>query len=65
MRDKLIKLLRDKMKKILHDNEITVPRKLKDSTFGFCFGQATFDVLMDIDRELKLGAFYKKGADSK
>ena len=52
----LRRFLRQKMKQVPTDGQMT---KLK-KPFGFCFSQATFDILMDIDREFDLGAFYKK-----
>ena len=61
-RDKIKKYLRKEMRRILIQEETRTIRKQKIdfTTFGFCWTQAKFDVLMDIDRELKLGAFYKK-----
>ena len=56
-RDKIKRYLRKKMKMI---TQSSIPYSKKDMTFHFCWGQALFDVLMDIDIELKLGAFYKK-----
>ena len=53
----LRRFLRQKMKRVPTDEQMT---KLKEP-FGFCFSQATFDILMDIDREFDLGAFYTKG----
>jgi len=54
-RDKIKKILRREMKKI-SKHKIT----LSDNNFAFCFAQAKFDTLLDIDRELELGAFYRK-----
>ena len=52
-RHKIRVILRREMKKI-NDMKEHIPEP-----FGFCFAQAKFDTLMDLDRELKLGAFYQ------
>jgi len=52
----LRKFLRDKMKKVPSDKNVD---KLK-TPFGFCFSQATFDILLAIDLEFKLNAFIKQ-----
>jgi len=49
----LVKFLRKKMKRVQRSH-------IEAKPFDFCFSQATFDLLMDIDIEFKLGAFYKK-----
>ena len=54
-RHKIRVILRREMKKL----NVKVPKSIKDTTFYFCWAQARFDTLMDIDRELKLGAFIK------
>jgi len=61
MKDRQIirKYLRKEMRKIINPNRIIGKQKLKETTFAFCWGQAKFDALMDIDRILKLKAFYK------
>ena len=53
-RDKIKQYLRKEMRKI-----ITLSPKIEKTTFAFCWGQAKFDTLMDIDIKLKLGTFYK------
>ena len=47
--------LRKEMDKIPSDAEMHKGKK----PFAFCYAQAKFDALMDIDRELKIGAFFK------
>ena len=59
-RHKIRAILRREMKKI---NNIKEHVNDKHYPFAFSFGQAKFDTLMDIDRELKLGAFYKAGKE--
>ena len=55
-RDKIKKILRKEMKKVNGTTKGPLPEP-----FAFCFAQARFDILMNIDRELELGAFYRKG----
>ncbi len=55
-RDKMKVILRKKMKSIMNIKKNSIN---KITPFSFCFAQAKFDILMDIDRELKLGVFYK------
>jgi hypothetical protein len=55
-RIKIKKYLRKEMLKIPNDASVEKGKK----PFAFCYAQAKFDALMDIDRDLKLGAFYKK-----
>ena len=57
-RHKIRAILRREMKKIVNVKERVENNKTL-SPFAFCWAQAKFDTLMDIDRELKLGAFYK------
>jgi len=60
---KLKKYLQKEMKKLLGKtvlNVFKIQPKFSE-TFAFCWGQAKFDTLMDIDRELELGVFYKRG----
>lgn len=54
-RHKIRTILRKEMKKLPSDSQL---KNIKNP-FAFCFAQAKFDTLMDIDRELKLGAFFK------
>ncbi len=54
-RAKLKKYLRRQMKKVPDDADIEKDKK----PFAFCYAQARFDILMEIDMELELGAFYK------
>ena len=51
---KLKRYMRKEMKKLAN-----TPKK--EDTFSFCWGQAKFDTLMDIDLALNLGVFFKKG----
>ena len=53
------KYLRKEMKKIPSDKGIERLSK-KHNLFPFCYAQAKFDALMDIDIGLKIGAFFKK-----
>ena len=55
-RDKIKKVLRKEMKKATS----SMKSLGSNSTFGFCYAQAKFDTLMDIDQELELGAFYRR-----
>lgn len=55
-RHKIRTILRREMKKVINIKE---RHEENTNPFCFCFAQAKFDTLMDIDRELKLGAFYK------
>lgn len=59
-REKIKRYFRKKMGQIVDPDRILKGKKLSETTFAFCWGQAKFDTLMDIDIELKLGAFYKK-----
>lgn len=55
-RNKIKQYLRREMKKIATRKV----HKIHRDTFYFCWGQAKFDTLIDIDLLLNLGAFYKK-----
>lgn len=59
MKEELKKFLRSEMRKI---NIFPIKYKTKEEkSFVYAFLQAKFDLLMDIDRKFRLGAFYKKG----
>lgn len=53
---KLKSILRREMDKMPTDNQL----KQLNTVYAFAFAQAKFDTLMDLDRELKIGAFYKQ-----
>jgi len=56
-KDKIRKYLQKMMKGIPSDKQM---KKLKLKTpFAFCYAQARFDMLMNLDLDLKLGAFYQ------
>ena len=55
-RQQIKKYLRKEMRKIPNDAEMHKGKK----PFAFCYAQAKFDTLMEIDRELKLGTFFKQ-----
>ena len=52
---KLKQYLRKEMDKIPTDKQM----KQGKEPFMFCYAQAKFDMLMDIDRTLNLGVFFK------
>lgn len=54
LKSKLKKYMIKEMGKICHTNHPT-----HKNTFYFCWSQAKFDTLMDIDRELGLNVFFK------
>lgn len=54
---KIRTILRKEMKKLPNDKQMKEMKSF--SPFSFCFSQARFDILMDIDRELQVGAFFK------
>lgn len=58
MDKKLRTFLRKEMMKI--NNYPTKFKSKSQRSFVFAFAQAKFDLLMDIDRKFKLGAFYKR-----
>jgi len=58
-RERIKKYLRKQMEKVPEDAP-TGKSKQARAVFAFCYAQARFDILMEIDMELKLGAFYKK-----
>lgn len=60
-RDKIREYLRSEMKEVLRNVNPDVGR----TTFHFCFSQAKFDALMDIDLLLKLEAFYKRSTKTR
>ena len=53
----LINYLRKEMDKIPCDDDV---KKLKQP-FGFCYAQAKFDILIEIDTDLGLNAFITEG----
>ena len=55
-KDWIKRYLRKEMRKIPSEKDM---EKLKDP-FSFCYAQAKFDALMDIDIGLKIGAFIKR-----
>jgi hypothetical protein len=59
-RDKIKKVLRKEMKKATSIMKDIGNDSMKRLSFSFCYAQAKFDTLMDIDHELELGAFYRK-----
>jgi hypothetical protein len=59
-RIKIKRYLRKEMNKIPDD--ATVQRG--KNPFYFCYAQAKFDVLLNIDMDLKLGAFIKGGLNN-
>ena len=55
-KQELVHFLRIEMSNIPTKKQM---EKLSNS-FVFCYSQAKFDLLLDIDRTLELGAFFKK-----
>lgn len=58
--EKLKEYMKKEMRKIV---SVVAHKNIANKKFFFCWGQARFDMLMDIDRELNLGVFFKKGGD--
>ena len=52
--EKIKRYLRKEMRKVPDDASVKKGKK----PFAFCYAQAKFDMLMDIDINLKLGAFF-------
>ncbi len=62
MDKKLRTFLRKEMMKLNRNLDTKISDEHKIYIGAFC--QAKFDLLMDIDREFQLGAFYKKGKNN-
>lgn len=55
----LRRFLREEMKSI--PNLVNIKPSERRKPFDFCFCQARFDMLMNIDYKFKVGAFFKSG----
>ena len=55
-RNKIKRYLRKEINKIPTASDL----KKRNEPFAFCYAQARFDALMDIDIELDLGAFTRR-----